>query len=77
MLRVIDARSGDDVEIGQTVVYPDGTGWTLIEIDDRFFTAEARVRTWDGQKASEHDQQLAVRFFHPAFFLRRVGFFPS
>jgi len=80
MLRVIDARSGDDVTIGQTVVYPEGSGWTLLSVNDRFFTATARVRSWDpslGTAPHEHDQPLAVRFFHPAFFLQRIGFFPS
>lgn len=77
MIRVIDARTGDDVEIGQTVAYPDGSGWTLLEIDDGYFTATARVRTFDAKKAWEHNQPLAVKFFHPAFFLKRVGFFPS
>jgi hypothetical protein len=76
-LRVIDARSGNDIEIGQTVEYPDGSGWTLLQIDDWFFTASAHVRSFDTNTTNEHDQPLAVRFFHPAFFLRRVGFFPS
>lgn len=80
MIRVIDARSGDDVKIGQTVTYPEGAGWTLLGVRDQIFSATARVRSWDasfGMAPHEHDQPLAVRFLHPSFFLQRVGFFPS
>lgn len=79
MIRVIDARSGDDVTIGQTVTYPEGSGWTLLSVRDRFFTAVAHVRSWTAEKTDTYEQDvpIAVRFLHPAFFLQRVGFFPS
>lgn len=80
MIRVIDARTGDDVKIGETVTYPDGSGWTLVGLSDKsFFAATAIVRSIDepGAPPRERAQPLQVRFFHPAFFLQRVGFFPS
>ncbi len=77
MLRVIDARTGDDVQIGDTVKYPDGSGWKLLELDDWFFRVTARVCEFDAKTTHEHDQPLSIHFFHPAFFLQRVGFFPS
>jgi hypothetical protein len=78
-MRIIDARSGKDgIKVGELVKYPDnpdGTPewWQLCEVRDRFFWAEAVVMGPGGVQTVP----LAVRFFHPAFFGKRVGFFPS
>jgi len=81
-LRVIDARSGDDVNVGDTVRYPDELHedgrrhpdwWQLVRVVDYVFWATAVVQTPRGAVRVP----LTVRFTHPRFPLQRVGFFPS
>lgn len=82
MLRIIDARSGDEPKIGETIKYPDGSGFELLEVDDRFFTARARVRSfWPAHPDTGAElvsttgwQPLTVRFTHPHFLFQRVAF---
>lgn len=79
-MKIIDARHGDEVKVGQTVRYPEGEWWRLEGVIDWGPVAWALVR--DHTMTSFPDAppkrvRLVVRFFHPAFLLQRVGFFPS
>lgn len=79
MIRVIDARSGANVKIGQVVSYPDGEWWELVGVRDRLLTATAIINdhTTGGAPGRSKSVPLTVRFLHPAFLFERVGFFPS
>lgn len=43
-MRVIDARSGHEVKIGQTIDWGDGESITLLDVDPGIFSASAIVR---------------------------------
>lgn len=77
-MRIIDARSGREVKVGETVAYPDGEWYRLLAVRERFLSADALVNAHgpDG-KLRQQWVALAVRFTHPEFFLQKVGFFPS
>lgn len=117
-MRIIDARSGKDVKVGDVIDYgqapvctygpprqvgvtphprtgkmvpgyemgpligcekpPHREWWKLLDVRDRFFTAEALV------EYHHHDgtvwtrwSPLAVRFMHPSFPFQRIAFVPT
>jgi hypothetical protein len=76
-MRIIDARSGVDVVVGQKVTYPDGEWWTLRILEAGIFKAyglfEGEI---DGQRWSKWIK-MPIRHTHPGFFLQRVAFVPS
>lgn len=84
-LRVIDARSGEDVQVGQIVNYPDGEWIRLDDVRSWFFGASALITaahkdyTKNGGPIVVKQQRvpLAVRFLHPGFPGERVAFIPS
>lgn len=78
-MRIIDARTGqEDIKPGQIVSYPDGEWWELVSVEDRWLWAWALIRDQEtGHMGKPKRVELAVRLFHPAFFLKRVAFFPS
>ena len=80
-MKVIDARSGKELLIGQRVDWGSGEGIMLLDVSEGFFSAAARVRiTTDngrGLVTQEMDSPLVVRYLHPKFLLQRVGFLPS
>lgn len=87
-MRVIDARSGHEVKIGQTIDWGDGESITLLDVDPGIFSASAIVRithrdysrTIDLGKAYvtiTREVPLRVRWTHPAFFLQHVAFLDS
>ena len=85
-MKIIDARSGQEMQIGQTISYPGGESVTLLEVEPGIWSARARARTvsrdWsraaDGPLVVREDWgPLQVRWTHPAFFLQHVAFFPS
>ena len=82
-MRVIDARSGEEVVLGATIQYPDGETLKLLDIDEGLLSATAFVERHfknfvTGQWMSDRTQiPLVVQFFHPRFFLRKVAFIPS
>lgn len=84
-MRIIDARSGKEPKVGETITYPGGEGFELLEIEDRFFSARARVRSFAPAHPDTGAETvsttgwvpLQVRFTHPSFFLQRVAFVPS
>lgn len=63
-MRVIDARSGHEVRIGQTIDWGDGESLTLLDVDPGLFSASAIVRIThrDESKAVyENDDSFGVR----------------
>jgi hypothetical protein len=70
---------------GKSVAYGDGEKLKLIEVDGRLFGPRALVETTYrdfGQHAgplvtARQWVLLIVRFTHPSFMFRRVGFIPS
>jgi hypothetical protein len=82
---IIDCRSGEVMVPGKSVSYGDGEKLKLIEVDGRLFGPRALIEVTYrdfGQTAGPlvTDRQwvpLTVRFTHPSFMLRRVGFIPS
>ena len=90
-MKVIDARNGVEVKVGDTVTYFDGSSWTLLSVDPGILSARAYVRSkmksvctgFDPSRpnppflVSEYWQPLAVRFTHPKYFGQHIAFFPS
>jgi len=74
-VRIIDARSGADVVVGQTITYPDGEWWILRKFEPGIFKARAFVV--GNRIISPQWVDMPVRYTHPGFFLQRVAFMPS
>jgi hypothetical protein len=78
MLRVIDARSGVEVRLGDTVRYGEGDFWRLLDLEHGLAWATAWIDgEYDGQAFGPKPLPLQVRFTHPGFFLQRVAFAPT
>ncbi len=80
-MKIIDARSGQELVPGSDVRYPvfngepDSDNYQLLEVKEGWLTASARIRRLrDGNTRWTH---LVVRFTHPSFFLQKVAFVPS
>lgn len=92
-MKIIDARSGQEMVIGQTIAYPDGESLTLLDYEPGLFSASATIRTvsrdlglmppgpFDVAAAPLVTRRtmvpLVVRWFHPRFFGQHVAFVPS
>lgn len=82
-MRVIDARSGRELKVGDIVDWGDGERLTLIDVEPGWFSASAVIETverdLDAQRLVTRRMQvpLQVRFTHPAFFLQHVAFINS
>lgn len=84
-MRVIDARSGKEMTIGDTVRWGGGEELTLLDVDEGLFSANAVVRETikDFSKMGnplvtlQRQIPLAVRFMHPSFLFQKVAFIPS
>jgi hypothetical protein len=77
-MRVIDARTGEEVEVGDTVSYGPDDWWKLIDVEHGWTSAKALVKgQMDGQRFGPKWLPLKVRFTHPGFFLQRVAFAPT
>lgn len=76
-MRVIDAFTGAEVVIGQTIPTPEGGTMTLVDIDAGLFSASATADFRQGSKTIRRVFPLAVRWTHPRFFLQHVAFIPS
>jgi len=84
-MKVIDARTGQQVVVNQTVDYGDGERATILAIEPGLFTARARIRMTyrDHSKpgaplvTTDTWGPLQVRWTHPRFFLEHVAFIPS
>ena len=78
-MKVVDARSGAELVEGQTVRYPDGEWLRLDKVYEGLFESKAMVTTATRDPggrllADTRITRLSVRYLHPAFFLRKVGF---
>lgn len=84
-MKVIDARSGKEMKLGERVNYPEGEWMRLIDVEPGLFSATATVQTCmrDESKPSRplaimtQQVPLTVRWMHPRFFLQHVAFLPS
>jgi len=83
-MRVIDARSGQTLTIGQRVEYPDGEWLELVDVEPGVLSASAFIRTacrdpgGSGRVAVLSRQiPLTVRWLHPSFMFEHVAFIPS
>lgn len=83
-MKVIDVRTGVEVQIGDTVRYGDGEALTLLDVDVSWLSATATVnRTYrnfeTGELVVNMNEQipLQVRWMHPAFMFQKVAFIPS
>lgn len=82
-MKVIDARSGHEMQIGETISYPEGESITLLEVEPGIFRARVRVRRvvrmWPAHSLETQEARvpLQVRWTHPAFLLQHVAFLPS
>lgn len=84
-MRIIDCRSGEVMVPGKSVAYSDGEKLKLVEVDGGPFGTHAWIDTTYrdfGQTGGplvtvRRRVPLIVRFTHPSFMLRRVGFIPS
>jgi hypothetical protein len=78
-VRIVDARSGHEVAIGETVRYPGEEWWTLLEVQpEGFLSARARILFVepDGHTYTRW-VPLTVRFLHPSFLFQKVAFVPT
>ena len=77
-MRVIDARSGQEVSVGETIRYAEGDFWTLVDLEHGWTWAHALVvGELHGKRFGPSWLPLTVRFTHPGFFLQRVAFAPT
>lgn len=84
-MKIIDARSGKELKVGETIFYPDNEYLQLLEVIPGFLIAQARIkRRYLGLIRGEFDliedevwTPLAVRYTHPKYFLQHVAFIPS
>lgn len=89
-MRVIDARSGKEMKLGDRVDYPNGEWMRLVDVEPGLFSATAVVETCamhpddfmsapDDRRYVRMTQQvpLTVRWLHRSFFLQHVAFIPS
>jgi hypothetical protein len=82
-MRVIDARSGKEMRIGDVVTYGEGEKLRLLDIDEGLLSANAVVENTyldirTNKLVTQRSQiPLTVRFMHPGFLFQRVAFIPS
>ena len=70
---IIDANTGAQVHWGETFNNINGT-FTLLEVTEGLFSAKAMLRNSAGTVITV---PLVVRYMHPGFLFRKVGFIPS
>lgn len=88
-MKIIDARSGKEIKIGETIVYSDEEYVKLLDVVSGIFKANALVQrkyplkyktgihTDVGFAENQIWIPLVVRFIHPKYFLQHVAFIPS
>lgn len=81
-MKIIDARSGQEMKVGQTIRYGGGEQVTLLRFVPGIFTAKFLVDgTYPVPGKPLHRATTwvtgPVRYLHPGFPLQRVAFFPS
>lgn len=88
-MKIIDARSGREVKIGDTVDWGGGEGFTLLDADVGLFSGEACIRQTLRDYSMSVDigraplitrtawVPLAVRWLHPKYLFQHIAFIPS
>ena len=82
-MRIVDARSGKEMKLGDRVDYGDGEWLKLVDADVGLFSGEAFLercyRHYPSNKLVTDRIQtpLTVRWMHPSFMFRQVAFIPS
>ena len=71
-MKIIDANTGHHVKIGEPFKNVDGTV-TVLQVEEGWFTARALFAV-AGRK---YWAPLTVRFMHPGFLFKKVGFVNS
>lgn len=86
VMRIVDARSGEDVVIGKTICYPDLESVTVLAARPGLISVELDVRTVNRNYHGPHHGRLEtrkfttrvpIRFMHPSFLFQRVAFLPT
>jgi len=75
-MRIIDANSGHDVQVGVPFENVNGTV-RVHEVKAGLFSAQGLVETNGPHGHMTRWVPLTVRYFHPAFPLQKVAFLPS
>ena len=78
--KIIDARSGRQVQIGDTIRYHGGETMQLLDVKVGVFTADLLVRSrWHENPGGAVESWVKgpVRYFHPKFLFRRIVFIPT
>ncbi len=75
-MRVIDARTGKDVHIGETIVYDaeEPNWYRILEVKDRLMSVSALM---EGNEIPRQWLPLQIRYTHPGFLFQRVAFVPT
>lgn len=82
-MKVIDARSGQTMKVGDVARYPDGEWLRLEAVEGGIFSGRALITSCDqnpmtGQMVTKTQYvPLVVRWLHPGFLFQHVGFLPS
>lgn len=84
-MKVIDARTGREVLVNQTINYGDGESTTLLAVLPGILQARAKMRmTYRDYSlagaplvTTEFVGPLVVRWMHPCFLGKHVAFIPS
>lgn len=77
-MKVIDARSGEELAPGAHVTYPGGDWLKLVEVEPGIFHAKAVIDHGQPNGMVRRSTiPLIVRWMHPGFLFQHVGFIPS
>jgi hypothetical protein len=81
-MKVVDARSGEAMNVGDTVRWGGGEWLRLESVTPGFFSASAIITTCEqdmNRRLVTRTQKvpLIVRWMHPGFPFQHVGFLPS
>lgn len=82
-MKVIDARSGEEMSVGSVVRYPDGEWLRLDAVRPGILSGKAIITSCDrnpmtGQLVTRSQEvPLVVRWLHPGFLFQHVGFLPT
>ncbi|MCC7024606.1 MAG: hypothetical protein IT338_17395 [Thermomicrobiales bacterium] len=84
-MKIVDARSGKAVQIGQTIKYPwtpefqpHGPEWIrLVDVRPGIWSASAIIQRGNGVRSETLEIPLVVRWTHPSYFLQHVAFLPT
>lgn len=78
VMRIIDANTGIEVKVGDEFENVNGVH-QLLSVEEGFFSAEATFLTQEHRHAEPAlvTVPLQVRYTHPKFFGRKVGFILS